>query len=603
MALNNLVLSSYLVAPRNHLWSIKSIKYFPMRVQSNLGHQIRDQEVPRRSANYQPSVWNYDYIQSLNSEFLAESYTERIKKLKEDVKKLLSKTVTRLDQLELIDCLQRLGVDYHFEDEIDMILKRIYNDKLKDKSSYHRALEFRLLRQHGYRVAVDVFNNIRDDLENFSACSDSTMGLLSLYEASFLLEEGESVLEDGRDFAEEHLKEFFNSNEGDDRYISMLVSHALELPLHWRVPRVEARWFIDAYRTKQSMSLLLLEFAILDFNFVQAVHQEDLKDVSKWWRNTGLAEKLPFARDRIVQSFLLAMGVTFEPQFAYCRRVCTKVNQLVTTIDDIYDVHGTLEELEVFTQVVERWDVKEIDRLPDYMKLCFLALFNFVNGLGYAAMKEHGVDIIPYLKRTWMDLCKACLLESRWSFNGHTPTLEEYLDNAWISTSGPVVLLHTYFTSVTSITERELESVRQWSDIIRLSSMVFRLANDLGTSSKEFKKGDIPKSIQCHMYETEASEPESRAHVRNLIGEIWKKMNSGAVNPSSSRKFVRIITNMARTAQFMYQHGDGFGFVDPEIKNRILAILVHPISNFEFQKEFHREALLFLFKFKLIIKI
>jgi hypothetical protein len=40
-----------------------------------------------------------------------------------------------------------------------------------------------------------------------------------------------------------------------------------------------------------------------------------------------------------------------------------------------------------------------MDRLPDYMKLCFLALFNSVNEMAYNILKYQGVDILPYLKK------------------------------------------------------------------------------------------------------------------------------------------------------------------------------------------------------------
>lgn len=68
-----------------------------------------------------------------------------------------------LAQLELIDTLQRLGISYHFENEIKSILDKKYTKinnpsydistwTSKNNSLYATALEFRLLRQHGYRV-------------------------------------------------------------------------------------------------------------------------------------------------------------------------------------------------------------------------------------------------------------------------------------------------------------------------------------------------------------------------------------------------------------------------------------------------------------------
>ncbi|KAF5950112.1 hypothetical protein HYC85_012105 [Camellia sinensis] len=74
-------------------------------------------------------------------------------------------------------------------------------------------------------------------------------------------------------------------------------------------------------------------------------------------------------------------------------------NALITTIDDVYDVYGSLDELELFTAAVERWDTNVVETLRDYMKLCFLALYNTVNEMAYDVLKQHGVNIIPYLTK------------------------------------------------------------------------------------------------------------------------------------------------------------------------------------------------------------
>ncbi|KAG2667185.1 hypothetical protein I3760_15G100100 [Carya illinoinensis] len=221
-------------------------------------------------------------------------------------------------------------------------------------------------------------------------------GMLALYEASFHLREGESILEEAKDFATKHLKEYVDQSK--DQYLCMMVNHALELPLHWRVIRLEARWFIDAYRSREDMNPTLLELAKLDFNMVQAVHQEDIKEMSRWWRSTGLGD-LSFSRDRVLENFIWATGALFHPQFGHERRMLAKLGALVTVIDDVYDVYGTLEELELFTDAIERWDVNEIEQLPYYMQICFLSVYNTVNEMAFDTLKEKGCNIIWYMRK------------------------------------------------------------------------------------------------------------------------------------------------------------------------------------------------------------
>ncbi|KAM1057458.1 hypothetical protein ACFX2A_031397 [Malus domestica] len=53
-----------------------------------------------------------------------------------------------------------------------------------------------------------------------------------------------------------------------------------------------------------------------------------------------------------------------------------KVTAIVVLIDDIYDVYGTLEELELFTEAVERWNISAMFHLREYMKVCYQALLD-----------------------------------------------------------------------------------------------------------------------------------------------------------------------------------------------------------------------------------
>lgn len=66
--------------------------------------------------------------------------------------------------------------------------------------------------------------------------------------------------------------------------------------------------------------------------------------------------KLPFARDRVIECSFWALGTFAEPQYVFARQVLSKTIAMLSVMDDIYDVHGTIEELELFTKVVDRFD-------------------------------------------------------------------------------------------------------------------------------------------------------------------------------------------------------------------------------------------------------
>ncbi|CAL9072972.1 unnamed protein product, partial [Musa acuminata var. zebrina] len=536
----------------------------------------------RRSANYQPSSWSDEYIQSLrNDTKVQEDNATRMGKLTADVKQLIYMKKGIEEQLQLIDHLQQLGVSYHFKEDIKDALWTIYrsmeevNMLLKD-NLHATALMFRLLREHGFAVSEGVFYRFMDEKGNLKASlRHQTEGLMSLYEASHLAKEGEHALEEATNFTTKQLKSLMEGSL--EPHLREHVAHALELPLNWRMPRLQTRWFIEASQREAKMNPVLLELAKLDFNRVQIIYQRELREVSRWWSNLGLAQRLPFSRDRLMENYFWTVGWAFEPQFARFWEAQTKGNCLITTIDDVYDVYGTIDELELFTDAVERWDVNTMDKLPEYMKICFLALFNTTNDTAYNVMKEKGLDIIPHLKKAWADLCKAYMVEARWYHQGYTPNLEEYLENALVSISGLLILTLAYCTS-DDVSQETLEDFHSCPEIARRSSMILRLCDDLGTSKDELERGDVPKSIQCYMHESGLSEYAAREHIRRLIRGNWRAINGDRSFTSRFEENLKMIAiNIPRMAHCMYQYGDGYGKPDGVIEDRIGSLFIEPI--------------------------
>ncbi|KAK3007773.1 hypothetical protein RJ639_014749, partial [Escallonia herrerae] len=507
------------------------------------------QNEERLATHYQPSIWSYELMKTVKNGYGSEKYKKRARRLEFKVRMMLDdEGASVIATLDLIHSLQRLGLGYRFEKEIVRTLAKINSKEELEENLHATALRFRLLRQHGFEVSEDVFKSCIDHNGGSLAClQKDVQGLLSLYEASFLGYDEDTLLDEAKSYAKVHLKYLKNYTGTSMRE---KVYHALELPLHHGMQRLEARWYIDACIKKKDANHLLLELAILDFNMVQAAHQKDLQHVSRWWKSLGLASNLSFIRDRLMECFFWTVGVASEPHFSTCRIGLTKVTALITTIDDVYDVYGSLDELQLFTEAIESWDIDAVERLPDYMKFCFLALYNTVNEMAYDALKEQGVYSLPILTNMWKDMCQAFLVEAKWNHNKYTPTLDDYLDNAWRSVSGVVILGHAYFLTSRNVTQEEMDCLQNYHDLLKWSSMIFRLCNDLGTSTAEIERGETANSIRCYMTETGFSEELAREHIKSLVDEAWKKMNKYIVDDSPFPKtFIERAINLARIAQ------------------------------------------------------
>ncbi|EEF43765.1 casbene synthase, putative [Ricinus communis] len=125
----------------------------------------------------------------------------------------------------------------------------------------------------------------------------------------------------------------------------LYIRNSLLRPYHQGIERLEARQYICFYRKDESCNETLLKFAKLDFNRLQLLYKQELASLSKWWKDLNLAEELPYMRDRLVETYLWAIGNHFEPQYAFSRVMITKYTVMVSAVDDTYDAYGTIDEL------------------------------------------------------------------------------------------------------------------------------------------------------------------------------------------------------------------------------------------------------------------
>ncbi|KAL7185704.1 hypothetical protein ACSBR2_027627 [Camellia fascicularis] len=87
-------------------------------------------------------------------------------------------------------------------------------------------------------------------------------------------------------------------------------------------------------------------------------------------------------------------------------------------------------------------------------------MFNFGNEIAYVILREHALSVISFIKEEWENLCRSYLVEARWFYSGYTPTLEEYLENAWISLGGHAGIAHAYLLLESTMTKTCLDSFK-----------------------------------------------------------------------------------------------------------------------------------------------
>ncbi|ONI12963.1 hypothetical protein PRUPE_4G194600 [Prunus persica] len=362
----------------------------------------------KRAANFHPSIWgdrfiNYDY----SNDNITHVHDKQVDELKEMVRRevFISLNAAGDDgfahQLKLIDAIQRLGVAYHFEREIEEALERIhgaYHDHAinddDDGDLYNVALGFRLLRQHGYNVSCDMFNKFKDANGNFIVVDVS--GMLSLYEATHLRVHGEYILEEAFAFTTTQLIESKTTHATYS--LAAQITQALERPLLKSPERLAARNYMSIYQDEASHNDAVIELAKFDFNLVQSLHKKELSEIIGWWKEVDFERKLPFARHWVVESYLCTTAVYFEPQYSAARKILSKAMVLFIVMDDIYDEFGTFEELEILTEAIRRWDINCMDELPDYMQIFFHTLLNLFNEIEEEMVKEGNSCRVHYAK-------------------------------------------------------------------------------------------------------------------------------------------------------------------------------------------------------------
>ncbi|KAL9344775.1 hypothetical protein Peur_062450 [Populus x canadensis] len=507
-----------------------------METQAHLTANTNQQNNSRRRANFPPSLWGCSFASFSFPQTEFERYTRQVDVLKGNVKDMLmaSKKDT-VEHIEFINLLCRLGVSYHFDDEIENSLKEIFDDlphllEKHDFDLYTLSLLFRVLRQHGFKMPCVVFDKFKDTNGEFKkTIINDVKGILSLRTKN------------------------------------------------------EARKYISFYEDDESRMDTLLKFAKIDFNRVQLLHRQELSILSRWWNNLNFSEEFPYARDRIVEIYFWANGIHFEPQYAFSRMMVTKYTKIASLVDDTCDAYETFEEIQHFSNAIERCSMNAIDQLPaDFMKVLYRALLNLFNETENDMEKQGRSYASYYVKEEFKELVRGYHAEAEWADKCHVPTFDEYVRNG-LATSGFGVLMAASFLGMEEVAGgEEYEWLKSNPKIIKAGKMIGRLMNDIVGHEDEQKRGDCVSGVEWFKKQYDVSDKKAIEEIQKMVANGWKDINEDCMRPTNAPKvLLQHFVNLIRVTDVFYGNDDDAYTIPSSLKDYITLLYIEQVPLYE----------------------
>ncbi|KAL0717205.1 hypothetical protein Bca4012_066527 [Brassica carinata] len=543
-----------------------------------------DLERTRPLAHFSPTIWG-DHFLSVPldvAEFnnLSREIEVTMKPKVRDI--LMSFKNGDSESIRLIHLLMNLGVAYHFETEIDEILNKTFGN-VEDMIAQQDDLEiistmFEVFRLRGYYMSCDAFNRFKGEDGNFKeSLAEDIRGMLQLYQAAHLGTPSEDIMDEALIFTRHHLESLTGNHAAIvSPHLSTHIKTALSRARYHNLEILATREYISFYDQEEDHKETLLKFAKLNFNYCQLHYIQELKYLTKWWKDLDLASKLPYIRDRIVEVFLGALTMYFEPRYSLGRTTVAKITAVATVFNDTCDAYGTLPEVTSLVDAFQRWDLGGTEKLPSYIRIVFGSVFETLEEIKQEMRPRGRSRILQVVVDEMKKLARAYLALSKWSRESHVPTFEEYMEFG-MQTSMDHFAAYSFIAMEDCDETQMCEWYNSKPKMMEALNGVFRIKNDISGYEQEMKRGEVARGLNCYMKQHGVTKEEAVEELNKIATDYYRIIMEEFLTTTAVPRPVLVrCLNVSRPIDLFYKGSDRF-VNHVELKEVITSLFIHPI--------------------------
>ncbi|KAG2301858.1 hypothetical protein Bca52824_030511 [Brassica carinata] len=549
-----------------------------------------DHEIGFDFTKLPPSKWGDHFLTVTVTDSDLDALAKEIEVLKPKVRDMLildsedgGEATKR--QILIIHFLVSLGLAYHFENEIEHIVKTAFEkiaDLIADENDlYTISIMFRVFRTYGHNMSsVDVFKRFKEDDEKFKRyLINDFKGMQSFYEALHFRTTTDYILDEALSFTLSHLQPIVTAQLASSAHMSSFIQKSLHIPQHQNIEALVARDYISFYEQEENHDGTLLKLAKLNFKFLQLHYFQELKTITLWWRGLDHTTKLPpNFRERTIEAWLAAMMMYFEPRFSLGRIMSAKLYLAITYLDDACDTYASIDEVMNLVDCIERWDPDYMGKLQGHMKTAFKFVMcvykeyeDILTSQGRLFVLEEMIEEFKILVRTNLQLVK-------WARGDYTPSFDEYIE-AGGAEIGSYATITCSIMGLGEIGKKEaFEWMRSRPKIVQVLAAKTRLMDDMTDYEEDIGKGYTANALNYFMKHHGVTKEEAIKEFDKMIKDINKIVNEECLKTTHiSRRVLNQVINYGRSLDVLYTSDDVYNHREGMFKEYITTLLVDPI--------------------------